>query len=151
MQTSHFFVLFVKKSLIKLTKKYSSLLANIVALNCKSPIIWITHMLVKYNYTFLLSLISCPFLLGWYSETEFHIDMDRNFVCLCCRHNCRRQVIDLSLFWADLLIYDINYWVFKNSNWPTLLSTLLTINLHWVKKINFAVLEEIFNNVGQQF
>jgi hypothetical protein len=27
----------------------------------------------------------------------FHIGMDRNFVCLWRRHNCRSQVIDLSL------------------------------------------------------
>jgi hypothetical protein len=42
------------------------------------------------------------------------IDMDRNFVCLWRRHNCRSQVIDLSRpFCADLLIYEINYCVFK--------------------------------------
>jgi hypothetical protein len=42
--------------------------------------------------------------LGLYSETVFHIGMDRNFVCLWRRHNCRSQVIDLSL--SDLLIYE---------------------------------------------
>ncbi len=35
--------------------------------------------------------------LGLYSETGFHIDMERNFVCLWRRLNCRSQVIDLSL------------------------------------------------------
>jgi len=35
---------------------------------------------------------------GWYSKTGFHIvDMDRNLVCLWRRHNCRSQVIDISL------------------------------------------------------
>ncbi len=34
---------------------------------------------------------------GCYSETGFHIGMDGNFVCLWRRHNCRGQVIDLSL------------------------------------------------------
>jgi hypothetical protein len=27
-------------------------------------------------------------VLGLYSETGFHIGMDRNFVCLLRRHNC---------------------------------------------------------------
>jgi hypothetical protein len=31
------------------------------------------------------------------------------------------------------------------------ISTSLIINLHLVKKFNFAELEEIYNNVGQQF
>ncbi len=35
--------------------------------------------------------------LGSYSETGFHIGMDRNFVCLWRRHNCRSQVTDLFL------------------------------------------------------
>jgi len=35
--------------------------------------------------------------LSLYSETGFHIGMDRNFVRLRHRHNCRSQVIDLSL------------------------------------------------------
>ncbi len=47
--------------------------------------------------------------LGWYSETGFHIGMDRNFVCLCRKHNCNWSLP----FCADLLIYEINYWVFK--------------------------------------
>ncbi len=47
--------------------------------------------------------------LGCYSETGFHIGMNRNFVCLWRRHNCNGPLP----FYADLLIYDINYWVFK--------------------------------------
>ncbi len=44
----------------------------------------------------------------------------------------------------------------NNTNLHVIISTLLIINLHWVKKIYFlkiyfAVLEEIYNNVGQQF
>jgi hypothetical protein len=34
---------------------------------------------------------------GCYSEKGFHIGMYRNFVCLWRRHNCRSQLIDLSL------------------------------------------------------
>jgi hypothetical protein len=34
---------------------------------------------------------------GRYSETGFHIGMDRSFVSLWRRHNFRSQVIDLSL------------------------------------------------------
>jgi hypothetical protein len=36
-------------------------------------------------------------LQGLHLETWFHIGMDRNFVCLWCKHNCRSQVIDISL------------------------------------------------------
>jgi hypothetical protein len=39
----------------------------------------------------------------------------------------------------------------NNSNLPAIFSTLLIINLHGVKQIYFAVLEEIYNSVGQQF
>jgi hypothetical protein len=44
--------------------------------------------------------------------SKLTFDMDRNFVCLWRRHNCRNQVIDLSLFFF-FLIYEINCWVFK--------------------------------------
>jgi hypothetical protein len=37
---------------------------------------------------------------------------------------------------------------FNNSNLHATISTLLIINLHRVKKIYFAVLVEIYNNVG---
>jgi hypothetical protein len=47
--------------------------------------------------------------LGCYSETGGHIVMDRNFVCLWRRHNCNGSLP----FCADLLIYEINYLVFK--------------------------------------
>jgi hypothetical protein len=39
----------------------------------------------------------------------------------------------------------------NKTNLHAIISTLLIINLHRVKKIYFAVLEEIYNNVGQQF
>ncbi len=38
----------------------------------------------------------------------------------------------------------------NNSNLHLIISKLLIINLNWVLKIYFAV-EEIYNNVGQQF
>ena len=38
----------------------------------------------------------------------------------------------------------------SNSNLHAVNSTLLIIYLHGVKKIYFAVLEEIYNNIGQQ-
>ncbi len=66
--------------------------------------------------------------------------MGRNFVCLWRKHNCRSQVIDL---WLSALIS----WIMKsiigcliNCNLHTIISTLLVIKLHWVKKIYFAVL-----------
>jgi hypothetical protein len=39
----------------------------------------------------------------------------------------------------------------NNSNLHAIFSPLLIINLPGVKKIYFAVLEEIYNSVGQQF
>ncbi len=39
------------------------------------------------------------------SERGFHIGMDSNFVCLRRRHNCNWSLP----FYADLLIYEINY------------------------------------------
>ncbi len=87
-------------------------------------------------------------VLGLYSETGFHIGMDRNFVCLWRRHNCRSQVIDLTLIsWFMKSIIG----VLNNSNLHAIISTLLLINLHWFKKSYFAVVEEIYNNVGHQF
>jgi len=55
-------------------------------------------------------------------------------------------------FCAYLLIYDINFGVLNNSNKHPIISILLIINLHWVKKnFSFSVFEEIYNNVGQLF
>ncbi len=93
-----------------------------------------------------------PFLLaktvlgqGCYSETGFHIGMDCNFVCLWRRHNCNWSLPHSApISW---FMYEINYCVFNNSNLHAILSTLLIINLHWVLKIYFAVLEWIYNNV----
>ncbi len=48
---------------------------------------------------------------GCYSETVLHIGMGRNFVCLWHRRNCNWSLP----FSADILIYEINYWVFKQS------------------------------------
>ncbi len=43
----------------------------------------------------------------------------------------------------------------NNSNLHAIISTLVLINLNWIKKIYFAVLEEIYNNgvflIGQPF
>ncbi len=65
---------------------------------------------------------------GCYSETGFHIGMDRNFVCLWRRHNCNWSLP----FCADLLTYEINYLVLNNYNLHAIMSTLLVINLQWV-------------------
>ncbi len=76
--------------------------------------------------------------------------MDRDFVCVWRRHNCRSQVIDLSLsvlisWFMNLIIRFLN-----NSNLHAIISIALIFNLHWVKKIYFDVLEEkfitMFNN-----
>ncbi len=67
---------------------------------------------------------------GWYSETVFHIGMDRNFVCLW--RNCRSQVIDLSL--SALISWFMKFIIgFLNSfNLHTIISTLIKINLLWI-------------------
>ncbi len=88
---------------------------------------------------------------GCYLETGFHIVMDRNFICLWRRHNCRSQVIDLYLsalisWFMKSIIGFLNNW-----NLHAIISITVIINFHWVQKNYFAVLEEIFNNVGQQF
>jgi hypothetical protein len=69
----------------------------------------------------------------------------------------------LSVYGADTIAIDLSLsalisWFMKsiiaflnNSNLHALISTLLIINLHGVKKIYFAVLEEMYKNVGQQF
>jgi hypothetical protein len=91
-------------------------------------------------------------LLGWYSETGgFHIDMDCNFVCIWRRHNCRSQVIDLSLSALISWFMKSITGFLNNSNLHAIIFTLLIINLHWVLQNYFAVFEEIYNNVGQQF
>ncbi len=74
-------------------------------------------------------------------ETGFSIGMDRNFVCLWRRHNCISQVIDLSLcalisWFMKSIIRFLN-----NSNLHAIICTSL------IKKNNFAVSEEIYNNV----
>jgi hypothetical protein len=43
------------------------------------------------------------------------------------RHNCRSQVIDLSLSALRLLLYEINYWVFQNTKLHAIISTSLII------------------------
>ncbi len=85
---------------------------------------------------------------SWYSERGFHIDM------YC---NCFFYVTDtiaevkLLIFCADILIYEINFWVFKQfqfiCNNVYIINNKFTFSL---KKL-FAVIEEIFNNLGQQF
>ncbi len=59
---------------------------------------------INIRFTYLVLCVR-----GCYSETGFHIGMDRNFVCFWRRHNCNWSLP----FCADLLIYEINYWVFK--------------------------------------
>ncbi len=73
------------------------------------------------------------------------------------------MVVILSVYGADTIANDLSLsalisWFMKSiieflkdSNLHAIISTLLIINLHGVKKIDFAVLEEIYNNVGQQF
>ncbi len=54
-------------------------------------------------------------------------------------------------FRADLLFMKSIIGFLNKSNLHAVISTLLIINLHWVYKIYFAILEEIYNNFGQQF
>ncbi len=69
------------------------------------------------------------------------------------------RIVILSVCGADTIAIDLSLstpisWFMKsiigflnNSNLHAIISTLLIINLKWVKKIYFAVLEEIYNNV----
>jgi hypothetical protein len=50
-----------------------------------------------FAWIVILSVYGADTIEGCYSETGFHIGMDRNCVCLWHRHNCRSQVIDLYL------------------------------------------------------
>jgi hypothetical protein len=83
---------------------------------------------VSHRVTSLMFVLS-P---GWYSKTGYHIDMDCNFVCLWRRHNCRSQVIDLSLsaliswFMKSIIGFLNNY------DLNAIISTLFLTNLHWV-------------------
>ncbi len=72
--------------------------------------------------------------------------MGRNFVCLWRRHNCRSQVIDLSL--SVLISWFIKSIIgfFNNSNLHAIISTPLIINLQWVQKNYFALLDELITN-----
>ena len=69
---------------------------------------------------------------GWYSETGFHIGMDRNFARLWRRHNCRSQVIVLSL--SALISWFMKSIIgfLNNSNLHAIISTLLIINLQLI-------------------
>ncbi len=69
-------------------------------------------------------------LLGCYSETGFHFGIDRNFVCLWRRHDCRSQVIDLSLSALISWFMKPIIGVLNNSNFHAIISALLIINLH---------------------
>ncbi len=69
---------------------------------------------------------------GLYSETGFHIGMHHNFVCLSRRHNCRSQVIDLSLSALISWFMKLITGFLNNSNLHPIISTSLIINLHWV-------------------
>ncbi len=68
-------------------------------------------------------------------------------------------IVILSVYSADTIAIDLSLsalisWFMKsifvflnNSNLNAIIYTFLRVNLHWVKKIYFAVLEEIYNNV----
>ncbi len=96
--------------------------------------------LMWQGFTFTL-LKGVAFSLGLYSETWFHIGMDRNFVCLWRRHNCRSQVIDLSL--SALISW------FMKSNTRFLNNSNFTCNNF--KKIYFALLEEFITMLISRF
>ncbi len=73
------------------------------------------------------------------------------------------RMVILAVYGADTIAIDLSLstlisWFMKtivgllnNSNLHAIISTLLIIKLHWVKKNYLAALEEIYNNVGQQF
>ncbi len=75
-------------------------------------------------------------LHGWYSETGLHIGMEGNFVV----HGAD-PIADVNLLISPFLRWSLDYYL------HAIISTSLIINLPWVYKIYFAVLEEIDNNV----
>ncbi len=93
----------------------------------------------------------CSVHLGCYSETGFHISMDRNFVCLWCRHNCRSQVIDLSL--PALISWFIKSIIgfLNSSNLHAIISISLIFNLHWVNKIFLLYLKKFITMLVSSF
>ncbi len=61
---------------------------------------------------------------------RLHIGMDRNFVCLWRRRNCKSQVIDLSLFALISGLMKSIIGFLNNSNLHAIISTLLVNNIH---------------------
>ncbi len=95
----------------------------------------------------IFNLFFCQITQGLYSETGFHTGMDHNFVCLWRRHNCKSQVIDLSLSALISWFFKSIIGFLNHYNLPAMISTSLIINLQWAPKFFLAVLEEIYNNV----
>ena len=72
-------------------------------------------------------------------------------------------IVILSVYGADTIAIDLSLsalisWFIKsiivflnNTNLHVIICILLITYLHWVLNIYFAVLEEIYNNVGPQF
>ncbi len=98
---------------------------------------WVCFALLN---TVVLANISM-FAIVW-EVCEFNFDMRPLHTC---------YALYLFTFWA-LSWFMKSIIGFQNkSNLHAIISTLLIINLHWVKKNYFALLEKIYNNVGQQF
>jgi hypothetical protein len=74
--------------------------------------------------------------------------MDGNFSSV---YGADTIAIDLSLSALFSLFMKLIIGFLNNYNLHAIISTLLIINLHGVKKIYFAVLEDIYNSVGRQF
>jgi hypothetical protein len=96
-----------------------------------------------------ISIYRTRFFCYFHCIQGYHIGMDSNFGCLWCRHNSQLQK---SSYWplsfcADLLNYEINYSVFKQFYFTY--NNFYIINKYFTrsKKIYFAVLEVIYNNV----
>ncbi len=60
-------------------------------------------------------------------------------------------IAEVELLISPFLRRALDFGFLNNSNLHAITFTSLIINLQWVKKIYFAVLEEIYNNVGPQF
>ncbi len=95
-----------------LLASYIKAYTHVCSALCSSKAISFTFLLAEYTFNMKQDCIKsfwqsfCKDFQGWYSETEFHICVDRNFVCLWRRHNCKSQVIDLSPF----LRWSLNLW-----------------------------------------
>jgi hypothetical protein len=117
--------------------------------------------ITQINSTFLIWIIPPLLLINitqpqiFISPTQPHTDIHRRDCILTWSvilsvHGADpiaevKLLISPFLRWSLIMKSIIEF--LNNSNIHAIVSTSLIINLHWLKKIYFAVLEDIYNNV----